>query len=192
MSTFVCLLLLWKCINLVRHAFTCVLVSVTQRLKAHYQLGVHCPRNIFSSITRFFLIDTKPLAQANQVKGKNSCHAVTSINGIMPKKSRNEGGTLTKLYFLRWAYGGFEIPIGKVVTQNIREIGEEALSTTTQWCLCTVQVRCDIISFGTVLYASTRVKFTYKLVYSCRAAVSAVRNYVSEFLRQSGVQPSPT
>ena len=38
-----------------------------------------------------------------------------------------------------------------VVTQNIREIGErKLLEKTMQSCLCTVQVRCDVVSFGTI------------------------------------------
>ena len=63
-----------------------------------------------------------------------------------------------------------------------------------QSCLCTTQVRCEVISLGTV---STRyVLVKQKLVHASRAALSVVRyvytfwDYLSEFPWQPGTPPS--
>ena len=64
-----------------------------------------------------------------------------------------------------------------------------------QSCLCTAQVFCDVVSFGTISVRYVQL-VKQKLVYACRAAVGVVRhvyafrNYLSEFLRQSGMPPS--
>ena len=78
----------------------------------------------------------------------------------------------------------------KVVSQNIREIGEgEPLKKTMQSCLCTAQVRCDIVSFGMISVHYVQ-QDKQKLVHACRLATSVVRcvyafrNYLFEFLRQ--------
>ena len=83
------------------------------------------------------------------------------------------------------------------VVRNSREIEEgKAVLTMAQWCSCTAQVRCDVVSFGTILYASYRSQ-AKRVMYACQAAVSVVRyvytfrNFVSEFLQQSGTPPSP-
>ena len=64
-----------------------------------------------------------------------------------------------------------------------------------QSCLCTAQVRCDVISFGTISVRYVQLVMK-NLVHACRAAVSIVqyvyacRNYLSDFLRQSGTPTS--
>ena len=64
-----------------------------------------------------------------------------------------------------------------------------------QSCLCVAQVRCDIISFGTISVRYIQL-VKQNVVHACRLAVSVVRyvyafwNYVYECLRQSGTPPS--
>ena len=88
---------------------------------------------------------------------------------------------------------GIEVLIWKVVTQNIREIGEEPLYKTMQSCLVAL-VRC-VVNFGTISIRYVQL-VKQKLLQACRLAVSDVRcvyefrNYLFEFLQQSGTQPS--
>ena len=84
---------------------------------------------------------------------------------------------------------GTEVLIEKLLPKILGSLGKENTS------FCTVQVRCDIISFGTISVRYIQL-VKQKLMYAYRAAVSVVQyvygfwNYLSEFLRQSGTLPS--
>ena len=64
-----------------------------------------------------------------------------------------------------------------------------------QSCLCTAQVRCDVVSFG-MIYVRYVQLVKQILVYAYRIAVSTVqyvyafRNYLSEFLQHLSTPPS--
>ena len=65
----------------------------------------------------------------------------------------------------------------------------------TQSCLCTAQVRCDVVSFGTISARYVQL-VKRKSVYACRAAVIDVRyvftsrNSLSECLQEVSTLPS--
>ena len=64
-----------------------------------------------------------------------------------------------------------------------------------QSCLCTAQVRCDVVSFGTISVRYVQLVMN-NLVHAYSASVSiiqyvyAFRSYFSDFLRQSGTLTS--
>ena len=90
---------------------------------------------------------------------------------------------------------GIEVLIEKLLPKILGSLGKENPTYAVQSCLCTAQVRCDVISFSAISVCCVRL-IERKLVDACRAAVSVVldvyafRNYLSEFLGQSGTSPS--
>ena len=85
---------------------------------------------------------------------------------------------------------GIEALIEKSLPKILGRLGKEfePLKKTTQSCLCTAQVRCDVVSFSTISVRYVQL-VKQKLAYACRLAVSVVRyvyafrNYLSECLR---------
>ena len=89
---------------------------------------------------------------------------------------------------------GFEVPIEKLLPKILGRLGKENPSerrckVAFVQCKCAVSVR--------FLYATYNYNVVMKnLVHACRAAVSVVRyvytfrNYLSDFLRQSGTPTS--
>ena len=91
---------------------------------------------------------------------------------------------------------GIEVFIEKLLPKILVRLEKANPSIKTmQSCLCTAQVRCDVVSFGTISVRCVQL-VKQKLVHACRPAMSVVRcvyafrNYLSEFLQQLGTPPS--
>ena len=87
---------------------------------------------------------------------------------------------------------GIEVLVEKLLPKILGRSGKENPSKRRcKVAFCTAQVRCDVVSFGTISVRYVQL-VKQKLVYACRAAVSVVRcvyafrNYLSKFLWQSG------
>ena len=110
---------------------------------------------------------------------------------------RNLKGNSHQILLSEMSLPGIEVLIEKLLPQILVRLRKENPSKRRckVSCLCTAQVRCDVVSFGTISVRYVQL-VKQKLVHACRLAMSVVRcvyafrNYLSEFLRQFGTPPS--